>query len=99
MIELKYSKALKKQLILSAVAVGITALFIYGIQPLDSIWKIALIVISGVGILFVFVPLISRQANINCPHCNAELFELLEATKFQKLDVKFCPCCGGNVEI
>jgi len=24
---------------------------------------------------------------------------LLEATKFQKLDVRFCPCCGGNVEI
>lgn len=99
MNEVKYSNALKKQVILSAVAIGITAFFIYGFQPLNSIWKIGLLVISGVGILFVFVPLISKQGNINCPHCNAEIYELIEATKFQKLRVKFCPCCGGKIEI
>ena len=99
MSELKYSKTLKKQVLLGAVAIVILLGIVYGLEPIDSITKISILVVLGLAILFIVVPLINKQANIHCPHCNVELYEVIAATKFQKLAVKFCPCCGGNIEI
>ena len=99
MSELKYSKALKKQIILATIAVGMLIGIGYGLKPIDSTVDVIVIAIFGAAILFLIVPLIKKQANINCPHCSAELFEVLEATKFQKLVIKYCPCCGGDIEI
>jgi len=34
-----------------------------------------------------------------CPHCEADLFEVIEISKSVKLEFNFCPNCGKEIEI
>lgn len=94
-----YGKALGKQLFVGFIILVVVITSSHILIPLDSPVKIGLFVMIGVLVLLAGIAAVNRLASITCPHCKSELFEIIEAGKWQKLKLRFCPCCGNEIEM
>lgn len=95
-----FKQALKKQIwAISIVIVSIVAYptLVGGLNTDLAFYTWILLVLSSSALVFVLLKKQSKEAL--CPHCESDLFEIIEVSKSVKLDFNFCPCCSNPVEI
>ena len=57
------------------------------------------ILMTMVASYFVLQLLKKQSKEALCPHCQADLFEVIEVAKSIKLDFNFCPKCAEKIEV
>jgi predicted RNA-binding Zn-ribbon protein involved in translation (DUF1610 family) len=68
--------------------------------PINTFEKIALFSLIVIILTTTALSYIKKRGKIaNCPSCNVDLFEIIDATDRSKIDFKYCPNCGKEVEI
>jgi hypothetical protein len=98
--KIHYTQALKKQIwTITAVIAGVIAypMILGGFKTdMDLYLWILLTVIAAYLVLLL---LKKHSGEALCPHCNADLFEVIQTSQGVKLDFNFCPKCGEEVEV
>ena len=96
----KYSDSRNKRIVF--LVVWLLLLFCIGIvmEPIDTGIKqiIALFLIVLISV-FIWFELKKSAKEASCPYCDAELFILIERSKMEKIDFKFCPACGNSIDV
>lgn len=95
-----FKQALKKQIWTIAIVIGIISAYPIATGGLNTdgqfyTWIILIVLSSYV----VFMLLKKQSKEALCPHCNSDLFEVIEISKTVKLGFNFCPNCGEKVEL
>jgi len=49
--------------------------------------------------IFLLFNILNKSKSAECPHCKTDLFDIIELAKGNKVQFKFCPSCGNNLEI
>ena len=95
-----FKQALKKQIWTIVIVIGIVIAYpmITGGLKTDLqfyIW----IFLTLTSSYLVFIMLKKQSKEALCPHCQSDLFEIIEVSKSIKLDFSFCPSCGKQIEL
>ena len=96
MAKVEYKSALKMQIFYGALCVGLVVFSLWLLQPFDTVLKLVLLSLVSVLALFAACTVIPKLADIRCPHCKEQIWGSLHLAASK---VKFCPFCGGDIEV
>ena len=98
--KIHFKQAIKKQIWTIAFAIGgVIAYPVLLGKPMTGIQLYLWIVMIAMVTYFVFLLLRKQSKEALCPHCEADLFEVIQVGRNIKLDFNFCPKCGERIEI
>jgi hypothetical protein len=97
--KVNFKQALKKQILLVIVSMAtiIAFPFVVGLNTdlLFYGW-----IIMTITMIFGTLNVLKKQAKeALCPHCNVDLFEVIQMSKYQKVSFNYCPSCGNKIEL
>jgi len=95
-----YKRAIKKQMLTITVIIGIVISYpmLLGKSMTDMQLYLWLMMVA-MTTYSVFLLLKNQSKEAKCPHCEADLFEVIQLSQQVKLDFNFCPKCGEKIEI
>jgi len=102
MNKVTYKSSRKKQYQLIAIVLIIYLAIAFSVFPQiddhieQGVWFFGFTLLVGVLLLFV-VRKCARE--ICCPHCDRDLFEIIELSTHTNSDFRYCPFCGNNIEV
>ena len=94
-----YKKAIKKQILTISIVILIVILYpiLTGLKTDNELFMWVFLTIAG---SFGTYQLLREQSTIaTCPHCSIDLFEIIQTAKVTKMQMKYCPSCGNQVDI
>jgi len=100
MNRVEYKNSLKKQVVLGVGTFSCICFLGVFIYPVNTLIKVSIFSVVAITITFLSLMLIRRYCkSAKCTSCNAELFDVIEATKTNSVTFNYCPSCGDKLEI
>ena len=95
-----FKQAIKKQIWTITFAIGGVIAYPMLLGGLKTDLELYLWILMVAMVSYVsFIVLKKQSKEALCPHCEADLFEVIEISKSVKLEFNFCPNCGKEIEI
>jgi len=95
-----FKQALKKQIWTIAIVIGIVVAYPMitgGLKTDLEFYTWIFLTLTSSYLVFIILKKQSKEAL--CPYCKSDLFEIIEVSKSLKLDFRFCPSCGKQIEL
>ena len=100
MNKVEYKKSVQKQAVAGIGNFGVVCIVAWQLYPINTLEKIGVFVLATLMVtLFVFYCIKKFCKSADCPLCGADLFEVINAANPKQLSFRFCPNCGGEIEI
>ena len=98
--KIRYKESKKKQIIYSLICLAIIISFGLMLYPINTPQKTLYFGGAIILIGFFAIYIIKKAAKeAACPHCNTELFSVIDVAINTKTTFMFCPTCGKGVKI
>src|SRR5579885_252968 len=99
MAQITYAKSLRKQITFAVTLFVIWFAAGFVLRPFNTTFMQVdfLLVSVSLGILGIIA--VRKAAVAKCPHCQVDLFVVIEAAKRNRISFRHCPSCGADIEI
>lgn len=95
-----YKKSTKKQVIYALLWFACLCAIGFTFRPISTPIKFA--AFSFICVLFTayaFYGIRKAAQEAKCPFCGADLYETVAAAKQTKIQMKYCPACGNEIQV
>lgn len=95
-----YRASRKKQIIYFVIWLVIELILMAALLPIDTLIKFTFFGVMTLALGLLLARTSKNAAtDVMCPHCNADLFMVIEASNLNKVKINYCPDCGNEIEI
>jgi len=96
----KYNDSLKKQVTYCLIWFSLICIAGYFLYPVNTYDKYVIFVPFAAITSIVTIWLVNKSAkSVICPQCKSDIYEIIQTSKYRKLDFKFCPVCGHELQV